>query len=128
MDYKKRNGQEYIAMDSLGELSALKTIVNAFSRFSHSRHDLYSTEAREMIANTAHVVSSAEFKMTQIRDEVRRDAAGTQQFKNPYIKPILAAVAMFEQRPELLDPHMTVAQFEDTQLFFPPDVPKATTT
>jgi hypothetical protein len=128
VDYKKQDGREFLAMDSLEELSALKTIMNAFGRFTHARGSLlYRPATRDLIMSTNDVVSRAEHRMTQIRDEVRKDVADTQQFKPPYIKPILAAVATFEQRPELLEPHMTAAQFKNTQVFFPPEASEAAT-
>ncbi len=127
MDYQKHNGHERLSVDNVAELSAVSTIMNAFSRYVRSERRFKPDTVRHVV-NAADVVSRAQLKAAIVEEESRSVAKDPRTFSHPYVTTIRTAVAMFEQKPELLTPFMNEVQIMESQAFFPhvkPEQPTA---
>jgi len=119
MHLGERAGNPRVIIDGNAELSAVRNIVAAFAIYSRAELSLPEDtlaaidKAAEGIDDSQTVTLHAQAS-TQVAGEV------THSFGEPFKTVIEAAVSTFEQRPELLEPHMDETTLLEAQTFFPP--------
>jgi hypothetical protein len=124
METVEREGRRVVEVSGMSELGAVRTIVTAFSRYARAELNA-SQDVLDAADKAADAVNLALTLSLNVRTQVPVDAETINRFGEPYIGMIQVAVAVYEQRPDVLEPFIEEDELMGARAYFPPTATQA---